>query len=98
MLDMPALISYYACIVKKKIQYTIRDVSADVDSALRKHAVREGSSLNAVALEALKAGAGVGDQCVRHHDLDPLAGTWVQDDAFDKALEVFEQIDKDLWK
>jgi len=84
--------------MKKGIQYTIRNVSERVDGALRKLAVREGASLNAVALEALEAGAGVDEKCVRNHDLDELAGTWVQDDASDKAMETFEEIDEDLWK
>jgi len=27
-----------------------------------------------------------------------LAGTWVQDEEFDKALESMDQVDTDLWK
>lgn len=84
--------------MKKGVQYTIRNVSEKTDVALRRHAVREGTSLNTAALEALEAGAGVGDQSIRHHDLDDLAGTWVQDDAFDSAMEAFEEVDEDLWK
>ena len=72
---------------KKPIQYTIRNVPQTVDGALRKLAVREGTSINAVALDALKTGVGLTDESVRHHDLDKLAGTWIQDDAFDKAVE-----------
>lgn len=33
-----------------------------------------------------------------HHDLDALAGTWIQDDAFDKAIEPFEQTDEAMWR
>jgi len=83
--------------MKKATQYTIRQVPEDVDEALRKWAVREGASINAVALQALKTGAGVGQESPRYHDLDALAGTWVQDEAFDKAVEVFEKIDEGLW-
>jgi hypothetical protein len=98
MLDVKAMPSDYAGIMSKDIQYTIRNVSKSVDGALRRLAVREGASLNAVALEALKAGAGVEECGVRYHDLDALVGTWVQDDVFDKAIEAFESIDKDIWK
>ena len=95
---MQALVSYNAGIMKKGIQYTIRNVSQKIDDALRKHAVRESTSLNTVALEALEAGAGIDEKSVRHHDLDALAGTWVKDDACDKALAAFDAIDEDLWK
>ena len=84
--------------MKKNIQYTIRNVPESVDCALRKLAVREGTSLNTVTLDALRARSGVDSDIIRHHDLDELAGTWVQDDAFDKAIEAFEAIDEELWK
>ena len=32
------------------------------------------------------------------HDLDSLAGSWVEDKAFDQAVGAFEQVDEDLWK
>lgn len=82
----------------KGIQYTIRNVPRKTDEALRKMAVREGGSLNAAALEALQAGAGIGEDSVRYHDLDELAGTWVKDPAFDKAQKAFQSIDPELWK
>lgn len=82
-----------------KIQYTIRNIPKDVDETLRKFAVREGCSLNAVALGALKTEAGVSDSKPgRYHDLDYLAGTWVQDDECDKAMELFNVVDEELWK
>jgi hypothetical protein len=78
--------------------YTIRGVPADIDGALRKRVAKEGKSLNAVVLDALRTGSGASNTCVRSHDLDNLAGTWVVDPVFDKAMEAFEAIDKDLWK
>jgi len=78
--------------MKEKIQYTIRNVPDNVDGILRKLAIREGCSLNAVALQALKTEAGIDPDSVhRYHDLDNLAGTWVQDDSFGKAY-VFKRI------
>ena len=31
-------------------------------------------------------------------DLDDLVGTWVQDDAFDKAMAEMDRVDEDLWR
>lgn len=38
------------------------------------------------------------EQAVRHHDLDDLAGTWVDDPAFDQAIEAMDQVDPALWR
>ncbi len=91
--------SYIAGMKNKPVsQHTIRQVPADVDSALRKRAANERISLNAVMLDALRTGSGAGTVSIRFHELDSLAGSWVADPAFDKAMEAFEAIDKDLWK
>lgn len=82
----------------KLIQYTVRGVSEQTDSALRERAAEEGVSLNAVALSMLDAAAGVGGDTQRFHDLDALAGSWVADPAFDRAVDVFERVDLDLWR
>lgn len=74
-------------------QYTIRAVPAAVDSALRQRARREGKSLNAVVVEALRRGLALSAEPVVHHDLDFAAGTWVEDAAFDEAMKDFERID-----
>ena len=36
-------------------------------------------------------------QEVVHHDLDDLAGSWVKDPAFDKALRGMDHVDMKLW-
>jgi hypothetical protein len=83
---------------KPKVQYTIRQVPEEVDRKLREQAVREGASLNYVVLDALASSAGVNGQPAEFHDLDNLAGTWVEDKAFDDAMKAFDQVDEDLWK
>jgi hypothetical protein len=83
---------------KRKVQYTIRQVPEEVDRQLRELAVREGASLNYVVLDALSASAGLKDRPVEFHDLDALAGSWVEDSAFNEAMKAFEQVDGDLWK
>ena len=80
-----------------KRQYTIRDVPASVDAALRRKARAEGMSLNAVALEVLEKGLGLEAEPV-FEDLDHLAGSWQEDPAFDRAVAEFEKIDEEMWK
>ena len=83
---------------KRHIQYTMRCVRERADLVLRETALREGKSLNEAALAALEKGLGLGSDPVRHHDLDALAGSWVNDAAFDKALRDMDRIDPELWK
>ncbi len=82
---------------KQPVQYTIRQVPDEVDARLREQAVREGCSLNYVVLDALSAATGAKDQPAVFHDLDALAGSWVEDEAFDQAMDAFEQVDQELW-
>lgn len=83
---------------EKTTQYTIRQIPKDIDGALRKRAVKEKKSLNSAVLDALRAGSGAGMADIRYHDLDACVGSWVTDHEFDRAMEAFEAIDKDLWK
>ncbi len=46
----------------------------------------------------LAVGLGIGDEPPCSRDLDALAGTWVEDPAFDAALQDMDTVDKDLWK
>ena len=95
---MPANSAYIVGMKDKQVQYTLRKVPPQVDRALRQKAREERRSLNDVALEALECGLGLTGKPVRHHDLDDLAGTWVQDPEFDRAIEEMDQIDPELWK
>jgi hypothetical protein len=38
------------------------------------------------------------DQTTRRRDLTDLAGTWVEDPAFDQAIADQDVVDEDLWK
>lgn len=82
---------------KGTVQYTVRDVPAHVDRALRRRAVEEGKSLGRVLREALAREAG-GDAPVVHHDLDHLAGTWEEDPEFDRAIAEQDRVDEALWR
>ena len=69
-----------------------------MDDKIRERAARDGKSLNETVLEVLKSGLGIGDSQVRYNDLDDLAGTWVSDPEFDRAIEEMDRVDPDLWK
>ncbi|MBP7828838.1 MAG: hypothetical protein KA248_02855 [Kiritimatiellae bacterium] len=84
--------------MKKKEQYTLRNIPPRVDQRLRERAAQYGTSLNTAALEALSRGLGLGEEVVVHRDLDDLAGTWVADPEFDKAMQMMDRVDPDLWK
>jgi hypothetical protein len=80
------------------MQYTLRDVPPSVDAELRQRAQAAGKSLNAIAIEALKRGAGLGEAPVRQRDLADIAGTWVEDGEFDRAVKDQHRVDRRLWR
>jgi hypothetical protein len=80
------------------MQYTLRNVSRDVDKILRRRAKEEGKSLNEVALEAMSRGLDIEPKAGKFQDLDFAIGTWVEDPEFDKAVENQRQIDPEMWK
>ena len=86
---------YTACTMAET-QYTIRRVPPRLDLQLRKPH-EEHVSLNEMALRALERGLGLAEEAPRHHDLDDLAGTWVDDPEFDRAIEAMDQVDAELW-
>ena len=82
----------------KNRQYTLRDIPAALDLALREKARREGKSLNQVAREAMKRGIGLPDQEEVSHDLDHVIGTWQEDLAFDEAIALQDRVDPETWQ
>jgi hypothetical protein len=80
------------------MQYTLRNIPEALDHALRERARSENKSLNQVAIEALADAVGLGEQAVRHRDLKDLAGTWVEDPEFDRAIDDQGRIDDEIWK
>jgi len=80
------------------VQYTLRGIPKKVDQALRRKSRQEGVSLNRAALAALMRGLGLAEDAPVHHDLDDLAGTWVDDPAFDEAIREMDSVDPDLWR
>ena len=80
------------------MQYTIRNIPKPLDQALRAKAKAERKSLNEVTLETLEVGAGLSGQPVKRRDLSDLAGTWVEDPAFDEAIREHDRINPEDWK
>jgi hypothetical protein len=80
------------------MQYTIRDIPPTLDSELRRRAKEEGRSLNAVAVEALVRGAGLGETPLRQRDLSDIAGTWQEDPDFDQAIADQDRVDEQMWR
>ncbi len=77
-------------------QVTIRRVPERVKQLLKELAKREEKSLNQIMLEVLERGLGLAGEEIVYHDLDDLAGTWVEDPEFDKAIEEQHRIDPEL--
>lgn len=90
-LDVQAIIAY--TVGMKRLQYTVRNVTPEIDRGLRQTARKKRQSLNDTLLEALQASLGT----LENHDLDFVAGTWIEDPATDKALKDQRKIDKDMW-
>jgi hypothetical protein len=80
------------------MQYTIRNISSELDARLRAVAAAEQRSLNDTVLQVLMRALGLSATAVRRRDLGDVTGTWKNDAAFDRALLDQDQVDLDLWK
>jgi plasmid stability protein len=80
------------------MQYSVRGIAPEIDAALRNRARAEGKSLNAIALEVLAEGVGLGEAAVVRRDLSDVAGSWRRDARIEKALADQDEIDEALWK
>lgn len=91
---MLACTAYTAC-----MQYTIRNLPASVDRALRERARREGKSLNEATIDALLRAFGLDrGEPPPIRDLRSFAGSWVEDRAQTRALAAQRRIDRELWQ
>ncbi len=84
---------YNAC-----MQYTLRNIPQTLDRALRRRALEEGTSLNEAAIQAMIRGMGLAGEPQKVRDLSAIAGSWVEDPEFDRALAEQDVVDEDLWK
>ena len=85
-------------------QLTVRGFDKELARRLRETARRHGVSLNRAALLLMRKGAGLdgpgGRANVVGDALDHLAGTWSETEAqeFQRAIGVFEVVDRELWR
>lgn len=79
---------------------TIRHVPPELANALEAEKRRRGTSLNRTVIELLAQAVGLRTVRERSNGLRRLAGTWTQEefDEFERAVEVTEQIDEELWR
>lgn len=81
---------------------TVRGLSREASSRLKRQAAREKSSVNALVVRLIEAQTGAARAAVPAvvRDLDHLAGTWSAADAkaFERATAPFNAIDPALWK
>jgi hypothetical protein len=78
----------------RPIQYTIRGIPPEVDSALRRKASQRKQSLNRFIVDELTVATG-GNR--PRADFSDLVGRWTADPAFDEILSAQRQIDPDKW-
>ena len=83
---------------KGAVQYTLRQIPPALDEALRRKSRRDGKSINQTAIEVLHTGLALNGESVRHQDLDFMAGSWVEDPAFDEAIRSQDRVEPKLWK
>ncbi len=75
-----------------KLQYTIRGVPAEADSALKQEAKRQNRSLNQLLIDELSK---LATSATQKADFSDLVGRWTPDPGFDEILASQRQID---WK
>lgn len=80
-------------------QVTIRRVEESWVAKAKALAAERGVSMNAVLLEAMGKGLGV-SEVRKTNGLERFAGVCPDEfgEDWDKAMEVFEQVDEALWK
>lgn len=85
---------------RRPVQYTVRDVSSEVDLRLRETAALEGVSLNQAALGALARGLGVDGTPVRHRSLGGIVRRAPKADlkAWRAALRDQDRVNEDDWR
>jgi hypothetical protein len=81
-------------------QITLRDVPEDVKNEIKKIARERNTSMNRVINRLLRESLGMSSSGVKKRDLSEFSAEWSPEEAdeFDKAVEVFERIDDEMWK
>jgi len=77
---------------------TIRNVPDDLHQALQRERSRRDRSLNQTVLDLLRQRLAVGT--TPSNGLARLAGTWTDEElrTFERATELFEEVDEEVWR
>lgn len=80
--------------------FNLRGVPSEVMVLLKREAKRLHTSVNGLVLKMIEQGLGFSRPKSVYHDLDHLAGSWsvAEEKIFKEDIQLFEQIDKELWK
>jgi hypothetical protein len=81
-------------------QLTVRNISPDLDKALRDESRRRGQSVNGTVLEILRHFLGLTPKSSYDNGLGSLAGSWGQDEfeEFERNTSSFSEIDEEVWR
>ncbi len=71
---------------------------ADLLSRELTAALRRSEKIQGVEDLHLQALVGLDRERIRYHDLDSLAGSWVEDPEFEEAIRAQDQVDLELWQ
>ena len=78
---------------------TLENISPELDAALRRKAAEQHKPVDEVAVDVLKIGLGLSqEQPKKMRDLSDIAGTWVDDPAFDEAMNDQDRVDPEKWR
>lgn len=78
---------------------TVHNLDADLVKAIEQLAEKTGLSQNKVIKKLLRTALGLEGSKAPREDFSAFRGLWSSEEAeaFDQAIQSFEQIDKDLW-
>ncbi len=81
-------------------QITLRQLPENLENQIRKLARKNKTSINKTVIDLLERALGTDRGSKKKRDLSKLKGTWSQleADEFDKIMQSFNQIDKEVWK
>lgn len=80
------------------MQYTLRNISQELDRTLRSKAKQQGKSLNRLAIELIERGVGLTGEPVIHHDMDDLFGSGALEPAVLKAIRKNDVVNAEDWR
>ena len=81
-------------------QITLRQVPERVDSLIRLISKKQNKSINKTIIVLLEKALELKDNSNKKRDLSKFSGTWskLEFNEFKKNTEIFNKIDKEIWK